>query len=273
MLSFLACQLLFIGVKWLKEEFAMKKRLPIDPSIFEFFILIFLAMASLLYLNGCAITPKAIQFAKEKASPHYKYWNIKSVQSAVEQENGDISFCVELNNGGENNRPKLNTITITPSALSGRNNLHERLGLDSGEYPLSNTLYYWYPIERVEYGCDKITQENLSTKSILPIEKLIVDSQDQLNDLLNSYNNNQIKPNKILEVRYVSKDISIIYWFARIDQQAILPINIAGVYEDKSTNLYYLTVPAAFIGDVIIVVAVTAVVIAGIALGVYLQLQ
>jgi hypothetical protein len=263
MLSFLACQLLFIGVKWLKEEFAMKKRLPIDPSILEFFILIFLAMASLLYLNGCAITPKAIQFAQEKASPHYKYWNIKSVQSAVEQDNGDISFCVELNNG----------ITITPSALSGRNDLHERLGLDSGEYPLSNTLYYWYPIERVESGCDKITQGNLSTKSILPIEKLIVDSQDQLNDLLNSYNNSRIKPNKILEVRYVSKDISIIYWFARIDHQTFLPINIAGVYEDKSTNLYYLTVPAAFIGDVIIVVAVTAVVIAGIALGVYLQLQ
>lgn len=32
----------------------MKQRMPIDSSIIEFFILIFLAMASLLYSSGCA---------------------------------------------------------------------------------------------------------------------------------------------------------------------------------------------------------------------------
>jgi hypothetical protein len=47
----------------------MKKRLPINFSIFEFFIIIFLAMISLFYLNGCTITPKAIELANEKAAP------------------------------------------------------------------------------------------------------------------------------------------------------------------------------------------------------------
>jgi hypothetical protein len=230
-------------------------------------------MASLFYLNGCTITPKALQLAKEKASPHYEYWNIKSVVSAVKKENGDISFCVELNNTGENEEPKLNTITIPLATLTGETNQHERLGLHPGECPLSNSLCYWYPIEKVENGCDKITPEKLSKKSILLIEKLTVDSQDQLSDLLNSHNKNQKIPDKIYEVSYVSKDISLIYWSARIDQKRIQPLSIAGVYEDKSTNLYYLTVPPAFVGDVIIVVTVVAVVIAGIALGTYMQLQ
>ena len=90
----------------------MKKRLPIDSSIFEFLILIFLAMASLFYLNGCTITPKALQLPNEKAAPQYEYWNIKRVVSAVKQENGDISFCVELNNAGEIEKPNLKTIAI-----------------------------------------------------------------------------------------------------------------------------------------------------------------
>ena len=247
----------------------MKKRLPINFSIFEFFVIILLAMTSLFYLNGCTLTPKALQLANEKAAPQYEYWNIKRLVSAVKQENGDVSLCVELNNAGEIEEPKLNTITIPLAILNGEANQHERHGFYPGECPL---LCYWYPIEKVENGCDKITPENLSTKSILPIEKLTIYSQDQLYEFINSYNENQKIPDKIFEVSYVSRDISEIYWFVRIDQQRNSPISIAGVYEDKSTKLYYLTVPPAILGDGIIVVVGTAVVITGIALGVYLQL-
>ena len=226
-------------------------------------------MISLFYLNGCTITPKAIELANEKAAPQYEYWNIKRLVSAVKQENGDVSLCVELNNAGEIEEPKLNTITIPLVILNGEANQHEKHGFYPGECP---SLCYWYPIEKVENGCDKITPENLSTKSILPIEKLTIYSQDQLYDLLNSYNENQKIPDKIFEISDVSRDISLIYWLVQIDQQRTLPNSIAGVYEDKSTNLYYLTVPPAIVGDAIIVVVATAVVIAGIALGVYLQL-
>jgi hypothetical protein len=61
-------------------------------------------MISLFYLNGCTITPKAIELANEKAAPQYEYWNIKRLVSAVKQENGDVSLCVELNNAGEQRR-------------------------------------------------------------------------------------------------------------------------------------------------------------------------
>jgi hypothetical protein len=247
-LSLLVWQLLLIEAKCLKKEIDVKKRLQINVSIFEFFILIFLLLASLIYLNGCTLTPKALQIANEKAAPQYEYWNIKRIESAVKQENGDVSLCVELNNAGEIEEPKLNTITIPLAILSGEANQRERHGFYPGECPL---LCYWYPIEKVENGCDKITPENLSTKSILPIEKFPIYSQDQLYDFINSYNEN---------------------WFTRIDQQRTSPINIVGVYEDKSTKLYYLAVPPAMVGDVIIGVVVMAVVIEGIALGVYVQL-
>ena len=248
----------------------MKKRFHVNSSIFECFMPIFLPLTLLLYLNGCTITPKAMQLANEKAEPKYEYWNIKKIESVVEQKNGDVSICVELNNAGEIEEPKLNTITIPLAILNGDANQHEKYGFLPGDCPLP---CYWYPIEKVENGCEKIAPENLSTKSIISIEKLTIYSQDQLYDFINSYKINQKISNKIFEVSYVSRDISEIYWFARIDQQRTSPNSIAGIYEDKSTNLYYMTVPAAIVGDVIIDVVVVAVVIAGVALGVYLQLQ
>jgi hypothetical protein len=211
-----------------------------------------------------------MQLANEKAEPKYEYWNIKKIESVVEQKNGDVSICVELNNAGEIEEPKLNTITIPLAILNGDANQHEKYGFLPGDCPLP---CYWYPIEKVENGCEKIAPENLSTKSIISIKKLAIYSQDQLYDFINSYKINQKISNKIFEVSYVSRDISEIYWFAQIDQQRTSPNSIAGVYEDKSTNLYYMTVPAAIVGDVIIDVVVVAVVIAGVALGVYLQLQ
>ena len=261
--------MLLIGAKSLKEGIDVKKRLQVNFSVFEFLILILLILASLLFLNGCTITPKAIELANEKAAPQYEYRNIKRLVSAVKHENGDVSLCVELNNTGETEEPKLSTITIPLAILDGETNQHKRYGFLPGECP---SLCYWYPIEKVKIGCDKITSENLSTKSILPIEKLAIYSQDQLYDFINSYNENQKIPDKIFEVSYVSRDILEIYWFVRIDQQRTAPNSIAGVYEDKSTNLYYMTVPAAIVGDVVIVVVAAAVVIAGIALGVYLRL-
>jgi hypothetical protein len=261
--------LLLIRAKSLKEGIDVKKRLQVNFSVFEFLILILLILASLLFLNGCTITPKAIELANEKAAPQYEYRNIKRLVSAVKHENGDVSLCVELNNTGETEESKLSTITIPLAILNGEANQHKRYGFLPGECP---SLCYWYPIEKVKSGCDKITSENLSTKSILPIEKLAIYSQDQLYDFINSYNENGKIPDKMFEVSDVSRDILEIYWFVRIDQQRTSPNSIAGVYEDKSTNLYYLTLPAAIVGDVIIVVVAAAVVIAGIALGVYLRL-
>ena len=247
----------------------MKKRLHINSSIFEFIILIFLLLASLLYLNGCTLTPKALQLANEKAAPQYEYWNIKRIESAVKQENGDVSLCVELKNGNEIEEHKLNTITIPLAILNGEVNQHQKHGFYPGQCPIP---CYWFPIEKVENGCDTITPEDLSTKSVLPIEKFTIHSQDQFYDFLNSYNRNPTSPNKIFEINYPSTGISTIYWFVQIDQQPTMLNSISGVYEDKSTNLYYLAVPPAMIGDVVIGVVVAAVAIAGVALGVYLQL-
>lgn len=246
----------------------MKKRLQVNFSFFEFLILILLILASLLFLNGCTITPKAIELANEKAAPQYEYWNITKIESVVKQENGDVSLCVELDNPDDIEKPKLKTITIPLAMINAEANQDVRHGFSPGECP---SRCYWYPIEKVENGCDKITPENTSSTSILPIEKLTIDSQDQLYEFIDSHNANPKITGKIFEVSHVSSNTSEIYWFAPTDRQRIAPISIAGVYEDTSTNLYYLTVPAAMVGDLIIDVVVVAVTITGVAFGVYLR--
>ena len=52
-----------------------------------------------------------------------------------------------------------------------------------------------------------------------------------------------------------SKENSLMYWSTQIDSRSYRPIIITGVYEDNSTNLYYLLVPPAFVGDVVVVTA------------------
>jgi hypothetical protein len=247
----------------------VKKRLQLNSSFLEFLLLVFLLLVSLLYLNGCTLTPKALQLANEKAAPQYEYWNIKRIESAVKQENGNVALCVELNNSNEIEEHKLYTITIPLAILNGEANQHKRHGFYPGECPVP---CYWYPIEKVKNGCGKITPENLPTKFVLPIEKVTIHSQDQFYDFLNSYSRNQTSPDKMFEINDPSTGISAIYWFVRIDNQKTVLNSISGVYEDKSTKLYYLAVPPAMVGDVIIGVVVAVVVIAGVALGVYLQL-
>jgi hypothetical protein len=249
----------------------MKKRLPIDFSIVEYLVLIFLALASLFYFNGC-VTDKALKLAKEKASPeNIEYWKIRRVVSAVRQEKGDISICLELEKASKKRESKLLALTIPVAVSTGEIDRYKGFGLRPGECPLSNNLCYWYPVEKAAKRCDKISKGNLSARSILPIERLTVGSQNQLSDLLHSYHQNAQSADKICEVSYASEEVIVIYWPARNDRESVRPIGIAGVYEDKSTNLYYLTLPAAFAGDVVIVAAGVAAFITGIALGTYMS--
>ena len=256
----------------------MKKRLPINSSILEFLVLTLLAMASIFYLNGC--TAKALQLAKDKASPeNAEHWKIKTVVSAFKQEKGDVSVCVELNESGETGKPKLDTITLPLSSLSEDTDATKRLKLRSAECYFDNATCYWYPIEKTRRGCKSFDIGTQSSAFALPVENISVNnkSRHQLYSLLDNLNKNQPITEKIYAVSIVSdeantngetdgaddeivenrakrsKDISLIFWPARTDQQRIRPIIITGVYEDNSTGLYYLMVPFAFAGDVVAV--------------------
>jgi len=235
-------------------------------------------MASIFYLNGC--TAKALQLAKDKASPeNAEHWKIKTVVSAFKQEKGDVSVCVELNESGETGKPKLDTITLPLSSLSEDTDATERLKLRSAECYFDNATCYWYPIEKTRRGCESFDIGTQSSAFALPVENISVNnkSRHQLYNLLNNLNKNQPITEKIYAVSIVfdeadtngetdgaddeimenrakrSKDISLIFWPARTDQQRIRPIIITGVYEDNSTGLYYLMVPFAFAGDVVAV--------------------
>jgi hypothetical protein len=106
----------------------------------------------------------------------------------------------------------------------------------------------------------------------------------QLYDLLDSHHNNQQGTEKIYEISFVSdvpnteespdndngdrtvdniekesKDIVLIYWPVQNGQHFVPPLRIVGTYEDNSSDLYYLTLPLAFTGDVAIAtIALTA---------------
>jgi hypothetical protein len=258
----------------------VKKRLPIEYSIIEFFILIILAMTSLLYLNGC--TEKALQLAKDKASPeNVEFWEIKSIVSAVKHENDDISICVGLNESGEPGESKLYTISLSPPSLSGDIDAIEKLKLRPEECLFDNTPCYWYPIAKTKRGCESVDLTISSSIFVLPIENISVNKKNrhQLYNLLIDFNKAQPVKERIFEVSFVydgetavkdadadndevtnnstegSKDISLIYWSDQIDKNGIKPIIISGVYEDNSTNLYYLMVPLAVSGDLALTAA------------------
>jgi hypothetical protein len=240
-------------------------------------------MISICYLNGC--TDKVLQVAKDKASPeNTAYWKIQSVVSAVKQENGDISVCVDLNEIDETGMPELNTISLSLSSLSGDTDAIERLRLRPGECSFDAAPCYWYPIEKTKRGCESVGPGTSSSTTVLPIENIRANkkSRHHLYNLLINFNKNQPAKERLFEVSFVfdqehtakdadadnaealhnstegSKDISLIYWSAQIDQQDIQPIIISGVYEDNSTNLYYLFVPLAVVGDVALEISILA---------------
>jgi hypothetical protein len=250
--------------------------MPIDSSIREFLILIFLAMVSIFYFNGC--TAKALQIAKHQASPqNEEHWKIKSVVSAAKQENGDISVCVELSESGEPGKPKLDTIILPLSVLSGDTDAIDRLSLRPSECFFGNAACYWYPIEKTQNGCEPVSPSTSSSTSVLPIENINLNNKNrhQLLNLLINFNKIQPIKERIYEVSFVfgeedtkietdtdndesmdnsskgSKDIALVYWPAQIGQQDMQSIILTGVYDDNSTDLYYLMVPVAFVGDVV----------------------
>ena len=233
-----------------------QKRLPIDFYISKSFTLIILAI-TFFYLSGCA-GKSSFQLAGEKASPELscEYWNIQRVVSAIKHENGDISICVRLVNPVKTENPKLKTITLPFSDLAGKITAGEKLASSPSGCPLDDD---WYPVEKAEKGCDKIGLTNVSSTTVLPIEKFDVGQRDvayldrnELYDLLNTYNKDQQITEKIYEVKSKSsKHALLVYWPAQINRQGIPPIIIAGTYEDKSTDAYYLlTIPETILGVV-----------------------
>lgn len=255
----------------------MKKRLPINSSILEFFVLILLAMASLLYLNGC--TNKAMQIAEHKASPeNIEHWKIRRVVSAVKHENRDISVCIELIEYGEIGEPKPYAISLPLSVLSGNTADFDRLGLRLEECFLDDASCYGYPMDEAEDGCESVEPGISSSATDIPVEKINVNnkSRHQLyNQILHSNKNQSIKE-RIFEARFVfdeedtekdadndealanrkegTKKISLIYWSDQIDK----PIIVSGVYEDNRTRLYYLMVPLAVAGDLALEITIMA---------------
>jgi hypothetical protein len=223
-----------------------------------------------------------LQVAKDKASPeNVEFWEIKSIVSAVKHENDDISVCVGLNESDEPGESKLYTISLSPPRLSGDIDAIEKLKLRPEECLFDNTPCYWYPIAKTKRGCEPVDLTISSSIFVLPIENISVNkkNQHQLYNLLIDFNKAQPVKERIFEVSFVydgetavkdadadndevtnnstegSKDISLIYWSDQIDKNGIKPIIISGVYEDNSTNLYYLMVPLAVSGDIALTAA------------------
>jgi len=256
----------------------VKKRLPMDSSILEFFVLIFLVMASLFYLNGC--TNKAMQIAEHKASPeNIAHWKIRRVVSAVKYENSDISVCIELIENGEIGESKPYTISLPLSGRSGNTADFEKFGLRLEECFLDDAFCYGYPIEKTESGCESVGPGISSSASDIPVEKISVNtkSRHQLYNLILHSNKNESIKERIFEADFVideedtekdadkdgvlanrtegTKKISLIYWPDQINK----PIIISGVYEDNRTRLYYLMVPLAVAGDLALEITIIAV--------------
>ena len=258
-----------------------QKKLLITSKILRFFVFAFLATVSLLWLSGCTTT--ALQLAREKASAeNSEYWNINYVVSAAKQQNGNISVCVELNDSGETGMPQLNTLTLPLSMITADRNAIEKLGLRPAACPFDDARCYWYPIKKAKRGCQPVDAETSSAGSIVPVEKFIANNKGRnlRYRLSNDSNKHPQTTEKIYELSFQTdkrdiepemdsdeamdctetgpKENLLMYWSTQIDSRSYRPIIITGAYEDNSTNLYYLLVPPAFVGDVVAVTAIIA---------------
>ena len=239
-----------------------------------------LSLVFIFIVSGC-ITPHALDLAERKSSPSITYtdWNIKKIRSAVEQENGDISVCVELYESHKSHKSKCYAITLPSYSLLKTADLTEHgfQGLDIAEQPDKYSLdpyivNYFYPLAKAKKGCHKLESEKLPAGSTLPIVKFTLPERDprHLYNLLSDLKEEGSPEEKLYEVTFLKKeedssvemnenktakysDVLLIYWPSERDQELVQPIGIAGGYEseDESTNLYYLLVPPAAMLDAI----------------------
>ena len=208
-----------------------QRRLSIDFYNPKAIIFFFLAIASLFYLSGCAselLSKDWLDLAEEKASPELncEYWKIQRVVSAIKHENSDISICVRLVNPIKTENPRLKTITLSFSELTGEITAGTNLKSSPSGCPLNDD---WYPIEKSKMGCDKIDSNGVSSTTVIPIEKVDVGELDvdhidrnDLYDLINTYTKDQQMTEKIYEVKSKSsKHALFVYLPAQINQQGV----------------------------------------------------
>ena len=241
---------------------------------------ILLSIAFIFNLSGC-ITSRAVEFAERKASPSVTrtYWHLKQVRSAIEQENGDISICVELYESYKSDKSECYIITMpNPSLVKETTDLAtlEFMEETSVEHPPDSYIAdYLYPLEKAKKGCKKFESKKLPADSILPIVKLSLADNDrnQLYSLLNELKLYGSPKEELFEVKFLKSDedssiemteneaakfpeVLLVYWPSGMDQEFVQPIGIRRGYEskDESTGFYYLLVPPAIMLDAIFII-------------------
>ena len=240
---------------------------------------IIVSFAFISNLSGC-ITSRAVEFAERKASTSFTrtYWNLKKVMSAVEQENGDISVCVELYESHKKDKSDCYIITMPNPSLVRKTTDLASLGFmeeNSVEHPSTPYIAeYLYPLEEAKIGCKKLESKKLPADSILPIVKLSLPENDrnQLYSLLNELKLYGSPKEELFEVKFLENDenssiemnkseaakcpdVLLVYWPSGMDQEFVQPIGIHRGYEsvDESTGFYYLLVPPAIMLDAIFI--------------------
>lgn len=261
------------------------KEFKLDASASKYFNL--LLIPTILFfsfmMSGCAVTPYAVDFAEEKALPAITHtdWNISKVKSAVEQDNGVVSVCIELYESDQKNNSEYYTVNLPNSSVLKETTDLRALGFkgngivgnSDSEGPDPYILEYLYPLAIATKGCRKLESEKMPAGSMLPIVKLTFPDQDRdkLYSFLNEHNEQGPEREKLYEVTFVKmkedriadmndndptrhSDVFLIYWPSETDQNLVKPIGLSGGYEseDESTNLYYLLVFPAMVVDLIL---------------------
>lgn len=252
------------------------------PKVFEL-LYIFLSLFFMIIVSGC-MTPMALELADEKSAPSMTYtnWNINRVESAVEQENGDLSVYVELENPYKPNKTECYVINLPVSSLLSNAMDSQALGFPGDnkiELPDRNTHNqyigsYYYPIDKEEKNSQKFESHKLSGVTTLPILRLTVPDKDRarLYTLLNGLRKQGGTDEKLYEVRFIKNaqeasngmdeaeamtdsETLLIYWPPETKQLSVQPLCIAGGYtsKDESTHAYYLLVPPAIMVDLILI--------------------
>jgi len=228
--------------------------------------------------SGACVTPRAMDYARAKASPlNATEFTIGKVHSAEVHENSDISVIVELNHP---THPKSGLYAIkVPHPFHVENaDAIESFGFRVKYTPsISGLPGYLYPMGKAKKVPEKRVQMKDSRSSPIQIEELTLyrDETERVVKLVGDLSRDAAGEKRIYTVNLLSdaigkaaeeepgknaeknatieKTILLVHLPPLGSNSHPQTIAITGAYEDESTNLYYLLVPPAVAVDAFLI--------------------
>lgn len=249
-------------------------------------ILAVVLLAGLVSLSGC-ITKKVLDLRGERETrvrETTNFWSLTNVRSAHATADSEVLACVEFRDSPAD-APQPYTINLSQASKISRPYVDfmpvgdGRTESTHGSEPKADMIWYLYPLQKAQKGCEKTTGESLHPISALEVEAIQIRREDpsRLPGILLSSQSGAAKEGRVVKVSFAPDDHGIkaqaelkagsaagssdtsngllIYLPAAGSGEQVQAIGVAGAFEPGSEwiNPYSLLVAPAVAADTVII--------------------